>query len=222
MDYNFPLYLTYGEKVFSIEGYVEENTDEYIPNKGYIDKEKEIVLIFSKNENKMKFGPNVPYFWIEDGKVQHSDLTEKMYDVFSVQNIKDLNLDVIEEVTDINDELYDEELIISINNSTSVFKPEIKDSDDFLKKLVKQVILDKGIDIKMLDSKLGKKNGLNNLKSALLGTTKMSTTNFIIWAELLGIEWTIMISNNGTDKVYPLKEDLLYMSSNDRIVKMKN
>ena len=219
-ELNFPLYLTYGDKVFSILEYITDGSRTYIDGKAYINSEQGIVCVYLKNPDKLKYGPLVPYFWKdEENKITYSELSPNTFKYFSLDNIADLSMESIDENTKEGETLYDEEIIMSINTSTSVFKPPINEDDDFLKKIVKQAILDKDIDVKVLENKLHKKNGLNNLKSALLGKTKMSTINFIVWCELLGIEFEIYVTDSGIDKMHPLPKTLHYTSSNDKLEK---
>lgn len=219
MKLTFPAYIKDNEKIFSILGYISESTD-YVDGKGYINNTEGIVCIYTTKKSSLNLNDTIPYFWkTADGDIEYSNLTPDMFKTFGIKNIVDLSEETIDNETVENEKLYDEELIMSINTSTSVFKPPIQKEDDFLKKLIKQAILDKNIDVKILENKLDKKNGLNNLKSALLGKTKMSTTNFIIWSELLGLNFEVIVSDMGYDKLHPLPQTLHYTSINDKLEK---
>ena len=55
------------------------------------------------------------------------------------------------------------------------------------------------------------------MKQALIQKTRMSTTNFMLWAELLGIDFNVIVKDNGRDKISPLKHPLVYDSYKDCI-----
>ena len=88
----------------------------------------------------------------------------------------------------------------------------------FLKKIVKQLIISKKIDINRLKHKLPEKYGLTNMKSALIGKTKMSINNFNMWFELLGATYEITVTDNGTDTQNPLIGQIRYSSDTNRLV----
>lgn len=216
MEFIFPVYLNYKDNIFTVLGYIGECED-YIVNKGYINPDDKIIYIYSNN--KMK-STSIPYFWVnDDNDFEYNKLNPLMDKNFAIDNIVEWSFDEIVENTDENEELYNEEAINDMNAATNVFVPIINEDDDFLKKLIKQTIIDKNIDIKRLQHKLNKKYGLTNMKSALIGKTKMSVPNFIIWAELLGIDWEITVFDNGTDKLSPLNKSLTYESGNNKITK---
>lgn len=216
MEFKFPVYLQWKENIFKVLGFIGE-VDNYIEDKGYIDRESGVIYIFSNEKRKTK--ENVAYFWFKDDKLKFSDITPTTKKNICVDKIIEWDFDKMVENSDENEELYNEEAINDMNAATEVFVPIINEGDDFLKKIIKTTIIEKGIDIKRLQHRLDKKYGLINMKSALIGKTKMSVPNFIVWAELLGIDWEITIIDNGTDKINPLKESLVYKSSTDRITK---
>ena len=49
----------------------------------------------------------------------------------------------------------------------------------------------------------------------------MSVLYFLSWCELLGLDFTIMVEDNGTDPQDPLKERLYYVSRKDQVLKEK-
>ena len=50
---------------------------------------------------------------------------------------------------------------------------------------------------------------LNNMKSGLSKSTKMTVPNFIKWCEILGLDWELTISDNGEDNINPLSETIV-------------
>ena len=59
---------------------------------------------------------------------------------------------------------------------------------------------------------------LMNMKQALEKTTKMSVVYFAKWCEILGLDFTIIMDDNHTDKIDPLHQSIIYNSATDRIM----
>lgn len=100
-----------------------------------------------------------------------------------------------------------------INNNSELYIPTIKDTDDFLKVLVKMIITNKKINIRKYKGHFANEYALNNMKSGLKRDTKMTVTNFKAWCEILGVQWKMVVSDDGTDTLNPLKEPIEIDSS---------
>lgn len=224
--------ITYGKNVFMIDGYIEDyslskDTSpsflDLIDNKGYVD-EKGRIWIYKelKPDNSTIFGL-VPWFTVDpkEGKYQFSKRKLKEVDeAFRVENIGDLSFKHISKNIKENEKLYDEDVLNDLNASTSIFKPEIKEGDDFLKRLVKKIILLKEVNIAKYLPKVPKKYILSNWKQSLSNDSKMSALNFINWCEIMGIKFHVIVEDNGTD-TDPLKEVLHYDNATDKIEVVK-
>lgn len=124
---------------------------------------------------------------------------------YHISNVNELNLDkIFSEMENKGDQFIDPEDIEVINNNTEVWQPTIKEDDDFLKYLVKKIIIDKKVNLKNYRSKFANQHALNNMKSGLNKDTKMTVSNFKVWCEILGVEWEMVVRDNGTDKNNPL------------------
>lgn len=218
MERKFPLYLPFNkERTYSILGYLGEVT-EYRDNKGYINRKTGKIYICSKDNPPVH--KDVPIVYVKDDNSYelHDVASPRTSEVFREEYMYDLSYESIIKNSSVDDVLYDEEALSDMNAATSVFVPIINEDDDPLKKLIKQVIIDKKIDINCLKHKMPQKYGLTNMKSALVGKTKMSITNFNIWCELLGITYEITMIDNGTDGQHPLEKIIHYDSSTNRII----
>jgi len=145
------------------------------------------------------------YVFIEPSSIDSS--------LYSISNLIELNLDKIFSDVDANEDnfvLPDD--IEVINNNSEAYVPTIKDNDDFLKYIVKKIIIDKKINLKNYKGKFTNQYALNNMQSGLKKDTKMTVTNFKIWCEILDVDWEIIISDNGNDKLNPLTDDLIISS----------
>jgi hypothetical protein len=181
-----------GHYVYIFRGKLEKYEKDNLLPGIYLNKEDEYIFIEPKKENK---------------------------NIYHIDNIMELNLDkIFEDIENNKNEFIQEEDIETINNNSGTFKPTIKDSDDFLKLIIKQAIIIKQPNIKKYKNKFSVQHAFNNLKSSLEGTTKMSVDKFLSWTELLGLDWTVIIEDNGKDKNNPLKEPIIISSKgNNRL-----
>jgi hypothetical protein len=105
-----------------------------------------------------------------------------------------------------------------VNNNANVFTPVIHPDDDFLKIIIKKVILDKKINLKNYAHKFKDDSMMTNMKSSLGKSTKMTVSYFKIWCEVLGINWDMTISDNGTDKDAPLMNEIQVNIDNYNVI----
>lgn len=216
----FPQYVSGNARAVSVVGYITDTNFNYEDGKGYLDDDG-YVWIFCKN-GKPKNSDEYPYFWIEDENIMYSIPDDDIRDKFNIDNMIDISLVNIIEKTKPNEVLYDEQEIQDMNSAASFYVPIINDSDDFLKKIVKNTIITKGIDINRLKGKTDQKYVLPNMKAALENKTKMSVIYFCCWMELLGCDFQIDIIDNGLDSTNKLKTNLIYTSNTDKVYKSIN
>lgn len=216
----FPQYVSGNARAVSVVGYITDTNFNYEDGKGYLDDDG-YVWIFCKN-GKPKNSDEYPYFWIEDENIMYSIPDDDIRDKFNIDNMIDISLVNIIEKTKPNEVLYDEQEIQDMNSAASFYVPIINDSDDFLKKIVKNTIITKGIDINRLKGKTDQKYVLPNMKAALENKTKMSVIYFCCWMELLGCDFQIDIIDNGLNSTNKLKTDLIYTSNTDKVYKSIN
>ena len=74
---------------------------------------------------------------------------------------------------------------------------------------MKKAILDKKINLKNYKDRFTNEYALNNMKSGLSKSTKMTVPNFIKWCEILGLDWEMVIKDNGDDTINPLSETII-------------
>lgn len=213
------LFLSAKERTITVKGKISE-FDTYIDGKGYID-ENGVVWIYCAAGKPFTSANEYPYFWLDEtsGDKVFSNPSESILEEFKDSKLFDLSTVQIVNNTNEGEELYNEQAINDMNSAAAVYVPTIDESDDFLKKIIKRAILEKGIDINRLKYRMNTKYGLPNMKTSLQNKTKMSTVYFMQWAELLGIDFTIAIEDNGTDTIDPLKKPLFYVSSKDQVLR---
>ena len=89
-SYNFPIQLAFQDKVYSIKGYIADDT-QYIDGKGYIDKDDGQIYICSTKKDSVR--PIIPTVYIIDGHMTKV-LTpnEKTNESFSVGHTFEITL----------------------------------------------------------------------------------------------------------------------------------
>lgn len=233
--------LNYQDRSFMIAGYLsdykpvdilgevlDKGEDErpntyadFKENRGYVDKTGHI-WIYRATPNEKE---GIPWFTITypDGEIPKLKFNPNRanYDeeAFHINHVGDLSIkEIINNTTDKPVE-YDPEVVASVVRATALVHPEIKDEDDFLKKLVKQTILSKHVNVRKYATKVPKTWILHNLiQSTIYSDTKCSTKPFLEWMELLDCDFTITIKDNGKDKDDPLRKEIVYDSSTDKLL----
>lgn len=231
--------LNYGDHTFMIAGYIKDYKQvavdivadiepekkkektylDFKENKGYVDNEG-YVWIFRKTPNEKE---KLPWFTVELDENMVPQLKfnprKALYDrsAFHISKVGDLSAKaIINDTTDKPVE-YDEAVLESVARATAVINPDIEPNDDFLKKMVKQTILSKGVNVNKYKVKVVRSWILTNLINALLGKTKTGPKAFLQWMELLDCDFELKIIDNGQDKEDPLREPLIYKSVTDKI-----
>lgn len=204
------------ENLDRVQEEVSRKKIQYRDGKGYVDENEQIWIYCSEGEPK---NPNsYPYFWINDnGEKEFSNPSELIKKAYSVDNMVDITVDNIIDSIEPGAVFYNEEEINDMNAGAAFFVPTFRETDDFLKKIVKTTISEKGIDINRLKGKTEEKYVLPNMKSALQNKTKMSVIYFCSWMDLLGCDFEITVVDSGEDKTDPLKKTLVYQSYRDKV-----
>lgn len=232
-SYIFPQYISNNDITISVKGqmrafekeayaydnYTGEKVD-FIDGKGYIAEDGSIWIyrekppVYSKNR--------YPCFWLDENKKKiFSTPSMKVRSAFHESRLISLDYESLKNKSDANKVYYNEKEQDDIDNASAVYRPVIKIDDDFLKMIVKSVILAKSTNINRYKHATEKTYSVANMRAALRGDTKMSVTYFIIWAELLGFDYTITVMDNGTDPNDPLYTPLVYRSWKNNIKTLK-
>lgn len=218
----FPKLIVTNDKSIRVLGYIDTESkpkNTYIPGKGYLD-ENGIVRIYSDHEPPLSQLNSMPYIWEDkdDHKYRLSKPNKIILSMFKEEKLVDDSKENIVKKTLPNEILYDEREMREMQSRSDVFIPVIRGEDDFLKKIIKMVIIEKGINIKRLEASFDKIYQLANMKIALQNNTAMSVKYFVKWAELLGIDFELSVTDNGEDLKDPLNQKLTYLSYKDDVL----
>ena len=223
---NFPLYIMTndGEKTFRCVNWLDLDNEgnllstvSYDVNRGYLNTDDGVVWIYAGTTKPIN-ADQYPYFWGKKGeKPNFSSPTDESKEAFKEENLRDVSTKIINDTLKDGEVLYNEQEINDINDAQAVYVPIIKEKDDFLKKIIKQAIINKRIDVARLKYKTQEKYILPNMKAALDNDTKMSVVYFGHWCELLGLDFSICVYDNGTDTTDVLKNPIFYSSETGEI-----
>lgn len=230
--------LTYKDRAFMIAGYIKDYKPQTILGE-VLDETSESDKKISDFKENRGYVDNDGYVWIYRADPKSSEIipwftvtfpdgvTPKLVfnpnrgweeEAFHISRVGDLSIKEIISNTDDKPIEYDPEVIASVQRATAFVQPVIKDEDDFLKKLVKQTIISKRVNVKKYAKKVPKPWILHNLiQSTIISDTKCSPPPFLQWMELLDCDFKIIITDNGHDKEDPLRKEVMYDSVTDKI-----
>ena len=122
-----------------------------------------------------------------------------MWELYSADRIIN-QYHIMDELKNNPDDFVSDETMEEALSNGEILRPVIKESDDFLKYLIKKIILLKNVNVAHYKKQFKTSHEFPNLKQALEKDTKMTVTNFKRWAELLNFDYKISIKDkDGSD-----------------------
>lgn len=218
--------ITFGENTWMVAGYIKDfvkKDDEgkitecnFKDKVGYVDEKDQVHIFMIKPE----LSDIIPWFTFDHDKFElvFNDYHNTEIDAaFNVSRVQSMNINVINAMSQGVTQLYNKQAMQEMMNASSDFIPEIKDKDDFLKKLVKTVILQKKVNPHLYKNEFEKSYIITNLISGLQNETKLNPFTFGLWMQLLQCDFTVTIKDAGTDDRFPLKDEINYDSQKNLI-----
>lgn len=193
--------------------------NDFKENRGYADEEG-YIHIFREKPNPDEL---IPWFTIvmkDDGTPKlefNKRRSEETQKAFRIERVGSIDVKTIVANTKEGEVEYDPDVLNDIQRATSTFVPEIKNKDDFLKKLIKTSILEKQVNVHKYKNQMEKSYQLSNLMQGLSNETKTSPIVFETWMEILNCDFEIIIKDSGIDKQDPLPREVVYKSSTGEI-----
>ena len=139
----------------------------------------------------------------EDNIVSKSRYEDTMH--WKIRNIDDIADQYLKE----HDTNLVEQNRNKLLNTGAVFVPELKSTDDPMERVIKLVVLNMKLKLNERRGAFDKEYGLDNLRSALNGATKnMSILKFLMWCELLELDWEFTLINSEENVSNPLVEPI--------------
>ena len=135
-------------------------------------------------------------------------LDDSEKELFAFDKIKDDSIvSIIRRANNINPKIQ-HKIMKDINKSTDIYVPELDENDDFLKHLVKLMLIEKKISLKDYKDKFKKTHDITNIKASLDTKTSpdgkrgaLTINNLLKWVDLLDMDILIEFkdSKNSVD-----------------------
>jgi len=209
----FPLHATIqGKHIMIIGEFAESSSNELIENSYYIHDGK----VWKYKKKLPSRAKEFPMISIDKelGIVTIPSICDGEITYESVENQR---LNLICSRTPVDADFGKDENSAYIASSSAPYVPEILEEDDFLKKLIKTVFLIKNVATTKYRKKLSKAYAFSNLFQGLNSSTKVSTTVWQTWIEILGVDCVIILKDSGTDNEDPIRDYIVYKSRNDSL-----
>jgi len=132
---------------------------------------------FYKNGKELVF---VPAINMETNKVKYIRDTKRMKEEMAH---KENRKEIVDEID---------------TSDVRVFAPPIKDTDDYLKKTVKEILKDLQVDLRIYRHKFNKEYDVTNLKASVTKEAPMTMKYFLRWLEVLGCTADMKIRSKPT------------------------
>lgn len=207
--------ITVNDNTWMVAGYIKDHTEsmDFEDRTGYVDDEDN-VHIFLLNPDVHDC---IPWFTIKDGELVYNNGSRFISDQFKADNVENMGIDKISEESEGIDKLYDDDMKSDMLSASSKYIPEVKDGDDFLKKLIKMIIIEKDTDVHRYKAIADTPHKISNYIQALQNTTKMNPNVFNDWSFYLGFNFKIIVEDNNGDPKCPLKNRIIYDSETNKI-----
>lgn len=200
---------------FTIAGNIVPGKRDYIPSKGYVRDDGNIYIFYETPPSNMILrNSSIARFWFEgDDLVFSEDKTpDHIYNINSPAYCC-CSVETIDHNTPEGFQPYNDAELADMWASQSVYIPVINEQkDDPMKAMIKETIIRKHVDINSYKSRVDKKYKITNLRSALDGETKMTITNWQVWADLMNFKFKIIIEDAGPTPL-PIGGKIVYDSA---------
>lgn len=176
------------EEIFEIQLYNPECL-EFNKSTAYLDKEYYYIFRGERKGHPMNLKVGIYYDTDTESyfKVEPETLEEK--EKFKIAGkIAITNTNSIIDVINCN-----EDILVDMPDSTKIFMPDLSNNDDILKRLVKQALIQKNIDLDKYKDQFTDKNSLFNFKQVIKGDNKLSILIFDRGVDALGLRYRISL-----------------------------
>lgn len=219
----YPRVLLYMNTTYIVSGKIGE-VEKYNVGECYIGDD-DYVYLYVSNKEELKQNKFIPTCMYEDFDTTKKIVTKRtrsgeVMESFHINKTTGIGIGDISTNTPDDLVLYDEDLLEDLNAPMTEKTIIINETDDFLKKVIKTAIIVKKINLNRLRHRMPTNYAFSNLLSGLTGKTKMSVLSFLKWVELLGLDFEVVLKDNGRDEIDPLPNDIKY-DGNTATVKMK-
>lgn len=193
-----------------VKGHITGIDSEYEVGRGYINPTDSHIYVYSEHKPTVVGGK--PFFWKENGRIEYAKADKGTQQKYKSEYIDYTSLAEIMDNSSAEDTNMTAEQLNDINMSSSRILPDYSDTDDFLKFSIKKVMHAKNVILAKLKSAMKEPWQFNNLRTALYKDTKLTPPNFCRWVELLGVNFQLILTDNGADRLDPMPSSVTYNS----------
>lgn len=129
------------------------------------------------------------YCYKDDDGVLKFVTPERNIEQYSIDNIVSVNKDIVDEVKE--DDIKEISPDLLLLNESAIFSPKINPEDDIFKRVIKEVLAHKKINIKLHKDKFKNEYDATNMKAAINKTSNMSIKYLVKWCEILEIDLSV-------------------------------
>lgn len=201
--------LVTDDEIYPIKLYNDE-AKSYDKDTAYIDGDYYYIYRGEKSKGTTFLKPGIyfdpklnEYFVVEPS-------TDEEKEKYSVQGkVAKLNTDEIINIVNTKDDI-----LVAIPESTKIFMPSLTTNDDILKRLAKQALILKNVDLDKFRDRFADKNALFNFKQVIKGDNKLSILIFDRGMDALNLKYTILVEEKDPNNPIgnPLTEPIIACS----------
>ena len=181
-------------KTIEIDGVIYEVLDPKVHGykKGFAyERDGKDYIYGGKRKGKEPFLPG--YFYKVNGDFVYIEPEPAKKDLYISDRVIELSDSGI--INAVNEDKFKEVDPSIIESSEEYFAPDILDSDDMLKRIVKRVLAEKKLSFKSAKTRFKNEYDITNMKSALMKPSMMSMRYFNKWVELTDITSITVTAN---------------------------
>lgn len=176
------------EEIFEIKLYNEDDKD-YEKSIAYLDGDYFYLYRGERKGSSSNLKPGIYFDTITDSYFRVDPVSNDEKKEYQIANkIASINPEKIIDIVNTKDDI-----LVDIPESTKIFMPSLCNSDDILKRLVKQALIQKNIDLDKYKSRFTDKNSLFNFKQVIKGDNKLSILIFDRGIDALGLRYSISL-----------------------------
>lgn len=190
------MYISIDDTLYSVRPYVEgakmDKGIAYI----YLDR----VYIYAGKLNKKDILEPGKCYRMSDNIIKFVAPEEPDMCKYSIENIVHIKVTELPEVIQEDDIKEIDAELLTLNES-SIFAPKINPEDDIFKRVVKEVLAHKKINIRLHKDKFKNEYDATNMKAAINKSSNMSIKYLVKWCEILDIDLSVHAKFKDADGV---------------------
>lgn len=150
---------------------------------------KDSVYIYAGKIGKVSVLEPGHCYKTDEGDIKYIAPEEKDVEQFSTESIVTIDKTLVDTINDGDIKEIDPEVLML--NESSIFAPKINPEDDIFKRVIKEVLAHKKINIRLHRDKFKNEYDATNMKAAINKSSNMSIKYLVKWCEILDIDLSV-------------------------------